>query len=268
MENARLLQCLEADYRRMRDIVPGHLDARVPSCPDWTVDDLAWHVGMVYLHKVTTMREGAEPKPWPPSFDDSYPALTLLDDAYRQLRDEFAARDPADPMWTWYAPDQTVGFWIRRMAQETVIHRIDAELGVREQVTPVADDLAIDGIDELLKVFVAFDVSEWPKYFTAALQDSPGRSYLIRADVTTDSPSVSWLVKTAPGQFTAEGGPEEKIAGDIAPDVTVSGTPTDMLRWSWNRETPGMPSRVKITGDGDAVAEFRACVTTATQWTR
>ena len=104
MENARLFECLEADYRRMREIVPGHLDARVPSCPDWTVDDLTWHVGMVYLHKAVTMREGAEPKPWPPSFDDSYPALTLIDDAYRQLLGEFAvaafgqdqAGDPQD----------------------------------------------------------------------------------------------------------------------------------------------------------------------------
>ena len=63
-------------------------------------------------------------------------AIELIDDAYRQLAQEFAARDPADPSGTWYGPDQTVGFWIRRMAQETVIHRIDAELGAREQVTP------------------------------------------------------------------------------------------------------------------------------------
>ena len=265
MQSARFLECLEADYRRMREIVPGHLDARVPSCPDWTVDDLTWHVGMVYLHKATAMREGAEPEPWPPSYDDSYPALQLLDEAYQQLLDEFAARKPSDATGTWYRPDQTVGFWIRRMAQETVIHRIDAELGVREQVTPVADDLAIDGIDELLKVFVAFSVSEWPDYFTEALKDSPGRACLIKADVTTDSPCVSWLVKISPVSFTVEGGPGEKTDVTTAPDVTVSGTPTDVLRWSWNRETPGMPSRVKIEGDASAMAEFRACVTTATQ---
>jgi hypothetical protein len=38
-----------------------------------------------------------------------------------------ASRDPAG---SWYTPDQTVGFWIRRMAQETVIHRIDKLLKV------------------------------------------------------------------------------------------------------------------------------------------
>lgn len=245
--------------------MPEHLDARVPTCPEWSVDDLTWHVGLVYLHKATAMRDGAEPEQWPPHFDDDASAVELIDDAYRQLVDEFAARDPSDATGTWYGPDQTVGFWIRRMAQETVVHRIDAELGVQEQVTPVADDLAIDGIDELLKVHVEFSVSEWADYFREALKDSPGRTYLITADATTDSPSVSWLVKSSPGEFTVDGGPGGRITATGKPDVTVSGTPTDVLRWAWNRETPGMPSRVKTEGSTEALAEFRACVTTATQ---
>ncbi len=133
---------------------------------------------MVYLHKATAMRQGSEPENWPPDFDDDASAIELIDDAYRQLTGEFAARDPAEPSGTWYGPDQTVGFWIRRMAQETVIHRIDAELGAHEQVAPVADDLAADGIDELLRVFVGYGVSEWADLFTEALKDSDGRAAL------------------------------------------------------------------------------------------
>jgi hypothetical protein len=60
-----------------------------------------------------------------------------------------AGRKPEDPAGSWYTPDQTVGFWIRRMAHETVIHRID----------------------ELLKVFVAYSVAERSGYFTG----HPGR---------------------------------------------------------------------------------------------
>jgi hypothetical protein len=41
--------------------------------------------------------------------------------------------------------------------------------------------------------------------------------------------------------------------------------PTDVLRWAWNRETPGAPSRVTIGGDANALAEFRRCVVIATQ---
>jgi hypothetical protein len=229
------------------------------------VDDLTWHVGMVYLHKATAMREGAEPENWPPDYDDDASALELIDDAYRQLTEEFGARDPAEPSGTWYGPDQTVGFWIRRMAQETVIHRIDAELGAREQVTPVADDLAADGIDELLKVFVGYGVSEWADLFTDALKDSPGRSFLITARAGTDNLDVSWLVSTSPGQLSVAGGPGMRISGTVTPDVTVSGAPADVLRWAWNRETPGEPSRVTIGGDADALAEFRRCVVIATQ---
>jgi uncharacterized protein (TIGR03083 family) len=264
MENSRFLECLEADYRRIREIVPGHLEERVPTCPDWSVDDLTWHVGMVYLHKATAMRLGAEPENWPPDYDDDASALELIDDAYRQLVHEFAARDPAEASGTWYGPDQTVGFWIRRMAQETVIHRIDAELGAGLPVSSVPDDLAVDGVDELLKVFVAYSVSEWANHFTEALKDSPGRTYLITADAT-EGPGVSWLVSTSPGQFTVAGGAGGQLAGPVTPDVTVSGTPTDVLRWAWNREAPGEPSRVTIGGDADALAEFRRFVAIATQ---
>jgi uncharacterized protein (TIGR03083 family) len=265
MENSRFLACLKADYRRLRTVVPGHLEERVPTCPDWSVDDLTWHVGMVYLHKATAMREGAEPENWPPDYDDDYSALALIDNAYRQLTEEFAAHDSAEASPTWYRPDQTVGFWIRRMAQETVIHRIDAELGAREHVTQVAGDLAADGIDELLRVFVAYFVSERPEHFSEALKDSPGHTYLITADATADSPGVSWLVSTAPGQFTVAGGPGGRVDETVTPDVTVGGTPTDVLRWAWNRETPGEPSRVAIGGDSRALAEFRSFVVNATQ---
>lgn len=265
MENSRYLECLEADYQRIREIVPGHLEGRVPTCPGWSVNDLTWHVGMVYLHKVTAMREGTQPENWPPDYDDDASAIELIDEGYRQLVEAFAARDPAEPGGTWYGPDQTVGFWIRRMAQETVIHRIDAELGVREQVTPVADDLAADGIDELLKVFVSYGVSEWADHFAEVLKDSPGRTCLIAAEATAGSAGGSWLVRTSPGQFTVEGGPGERISGTVTPDVTVSGPPSAVLRWAWNRETPGEPSLVTIGGDAGAMAEFRRCVVMATQ---
>jgi uncharacterized protein (TIGR03083 family) len=100
------------------------------------------------------MREGAEPDPWPPKELAAEEPLALLDRAYAGLRDEFAARRPEDPAGSWYAPDETVGFWIRQMAHETVIHRIDAELGTGQPVAPVPAELALDGIDELRSCIV------------------------------------------------------------------------------------------------------------------
>ena len=83
--------------------------------------------------------------------------MALLDRAYAALTAEFAARSPESPAFTWYGPDQTVGFWIRRMAQETVIHRVDAELGAGvASIAPIPADLAHDGIDEFLVAFVEY----------------------------------------------------------------------------------------------------------------
>jgi uncharacterized protein (TIGR03083 family) len=254
MEPSRYLDCLAADFARLRAVVPTDPAAAVPTCPGWTVADLTRHVGEVYLHKTVAMREGAEPDPWPPAELADEEPLALLDRAYAGLLGEFAARRPEEPAGTWYAPDQTVGFWIRRMAQETVIHRIDAELGTGQPVAPVPDDLAVDGIDELLKIFVAYSVATWGAYFTDILAGSPGRTYTLRTD------GAAWRARTGPGLFAVEDG-----AGDDAADVTVSGPPTPVLRWVWNREAAGEPSGVTVQGDPEAVQELRRCIVTATQ---
>src|SRR5499427_9218735 len=196
MENDRFLDCLAADFARLRAVAPTDLNAAVPTCPGWTVADLTRHVGEVYLHKTLAMREGAEPEPWPPAELAAEEPLALLDRAYAGLRAEFASRKPTDPAGSWYAPDQTVGFWIRRMAQETVIHRIDAELGTRQPVAPVPADLAVDGIDELLRIFLAYGVTTWGSYFTEILAASPGRTYTVWTD------GAAWRFFFGDGEFT------------------------------------------------------------------
>lgn len=238
----------------------------VPSCPEWTVADLTRHVGEVYLHKSTIMREGAQPQEWPPAGMNDEDPVALLERAYTELVDDLSSRKPEEVSYTWYEPDQTVGFWVRRMAQETVIHRIDAELGAGVPVAAIPDDLAIDGVDELLKVFVAYGVGKWGDDFTEALADSPGRSYAIVTD------GAAWRVRTAPGHFDVAGGPGVTlpdgvtVPGEAAHYVTISGTPAALLRWVWNRETPGEPSELTIEGgDAEAFAEFRQCVVIATQ---
>lgn len=149
------------------------------------------------MHKTLAIREGAEPDPWPPRELADEEPLARLDRAYAGLLAEFAAHVPDDPAGSWYTPDQTVGFWIRRMAQETVIHRIDAELGAGRPVAPVAADLAVDGIDELLRVFLAYSVTEWGEYFADILAGSPGRTYTVRTD------GAAWRVRTGPVPLVA-----------------------------------------------------------------
>ena len=85
------------------------------------------------------------------------------------------------------------------MAQETVIHRTDAELGTGQPVAPVPADLAVDGIDKLPKVFVAYSVAEWGACFTGILAGPP-------------TAGLRWVWNREgagePGGVTIEGAPE------------------------------------------------------------
>ncbi|MFI8949945.1 maleylpyruvate isomerase family mycothiol-dependent enzyme [Streptomyces sp. NPDC053750] len=254
MEFTRLLDCLAADYDRLRVVADADPGAPVPTCPGWTVADLTRHVGEVYLHKTVAMRDGVEREDWPPKeFAEEEPAA-LLDRGYTALRAEFAVRAPEAPAATWYGPDQSVGFWIRRMAQETVVHRIDAELATGQPVAPVPDDLAVDGIDELLKIFAGYSVAEWGEYFTDVLDASPGRTFLVRAGDT------AWRVRTGPGEFTVTDG-----AGDGTADVTLSGSPQAVLRRLWNRHDADGDDGTTVEGAPEAVEELRRCIVEATQ---
>src|SRR5262249_19609333 len=149
---------------RLRQVAARDLTAQVPNCPEWTVDDLVRHVAMVYLHKIECMRQMRNPQPWPPDTSGE-PALDLLDRCYTELRAEFDARGPEAPAHPWYLPEQRVGFWYGRMAHETVIHRVDAEQALGEPLAPIPDDLAVDGIDEVLVRFLSYGSVLWREEF-------------------------------------------------------------------------------------------------------
>lgn len=245
MESKRLLECLDSDFARLREVAQGaDLAARVPSCPDWTVDDLVRHVATVYLHKVECMRLGTHPQPWPPAGLDEEEPRALLERAYAALSAEFAERTPQSPAFTWYGPDQTVGFWIRRMAQETVIHRVDAELGAGVPIAPIPADLAHDGIDEFLVGFVEYGTRTWPEEFTALLADADGRS------VRVQTSEAAWVIQLTPEVVRVRSNGSD--AAEAA--ALVRGEPADLLLWLWNRAGDDV---VTISGNAALVAYLR-----------
>lgn len=239
---------LEADFRRLVEVAEGNLDARVPTCPEWSVNDLVDHVGMVYLHKVAAMRFN-RPFEWPPpDLPAGETPLARLHRGYAELLAEFAARDAQSPAYTWHEPDQTVGFWIRRMAQETVIHRIDGELAAGSRSQPVSDVLALDGIDEVLKLFLAYGSVKWHDEFAEPLAAAGDGA------VAVVSGSRHWLVTWDKNQVVAKDSDEPAAA-------QLSGAPEAMLRWLWRRADDG----VAIAGDAALVAQMRQLLWLATQ---
>jgi len=255
MEPTRYLDCLATDYGLLRAAAEsGSASAPVPSCPGWTLADLVGHVGEVYLHKATVMRDGKWPDPWPPAEHADVAPLALLDQGYREVTAEFAVRPADEPSLTWFGPEQTVGFWIRRMAQETVVHRIDAQLGAGQPVTAAPDGLAIDGVDEVLKRFLEYGAGEWPAEYRGVegghLAGADGKD----AIVVTAGPS-SWTVRPTPDSVGVADG------GDSAPRAVVSATPDEMLRWLWGRADDSV---ITVTGDQEWAGYLRRLLSAMT----
>jgi uncharacterized protein (TIGR03083 family) len=243
----RYLECLAVDAAGLRHAASLDLTAPVPTCPEWTADDLVRHTAEVYLHKVECMRRKAFPTEWPPDFSDEEP-LALFDRAYDDLVAEFDARDPAEKVATWYEPDQTVGFWIRRMAQETVIHRVDAELACKEPRRPIPADLAVDGVDEVLVCFLEYATTNWPGEFQQ-LEECDGRAVRVSAG------GRSWSAKlTTAGVVVSE--------SDTDAAASVFGEPDAVLLWLWRR---GGDETVQRDGDVSLIATLRELLFTATQ---
>ncbi|MFB9247065.1 maleylpyruvate isomerase family mycothiol-dependent enzyme [Sphaerisporangium melleum] len=250
MDSSRLIECLTDNFSLLRSAaVAAGPEAQVPSCPDWTVADLTRHVAQVYLHKIECIRLGAFPDDWP----EEIPAdpLTALDRYYGRLIETFTAHTPADPAATWYEPDQTVGFWIRRMTQETVIHRVDAELAAGGAVSPIPADLALDGVDEMLKLFVGYGSSHWKDDF-GTLLDSPDPR-----PVSVSSSHHAWTLRANPGEVEVQ---DAQTGFDG--DALVSGEPGPLLLWLWNR---GGADAVRLSGDQALLDQFQALRTAATQ---
>ena len=131
--------------------------AQVPSCPDWSTADLAYHLGEVQDFWSQIVGNA------PAGPDDAQDTERLPDDELvpflrtrtQALLTALAAHDPADPCWSWSPVGGTVGWVLRRQAHEALVHRVDAEQTAGLPVTDPGTALAADGVDEMLGVMVS-----------------------------------------------------------------------------------------------------------------
>lgn len=118
--------------------------APVPTCPDWTVADLAWHLTEVHAFWAGILGSGAITDDDQEAVENAKPArpgdvpatLALLTDQTDALVTQLGRRADDEPAWSWFGTDQTVGFTRRMQVHEAVMHRIDAELAAGLPVTP------------------------------------------------------------------------------------------------------------------------------------
>jgi uncharacterized protein (TIGR03083 family) len=235
------LRCLQADSARISELARAGRTQPVPSCPGWTVDDVLDHVAHVYLHKVEALRTNARPEPWPPDLSGR-DSLELYDEATAALLRELAERGPDAPSWTWWPADQTSGFWFRRMAQEAAVHRVDVELA-HDAVTPIDPSLAVDGVDEVLRLFLADPY--WADHTEVAIDGS----------IRVTAGGRAWTVGLGPSGTTVADGAEGSV------DAEIAGEPEDVLLWLWGRRGD---EAVDISGDRATAGRFRQRLAEAT----
>jgi uncharacterized protein (TIGR03083 family) len=246
------LPYLTADAERLATAAeqagPGTL---VPTCPGWTVEALVAHTGAVYAHKVAALRLGRAPRPDEVNTpDDDAPLLTLLGYYRRQLDllvAELDGRDPAEPTWTWFELDGSTGFWFRRMAHETAVHRIDAEAAL-DRYTPVDELLAADGVNELLMFATDPDIPA---------EVGAGRA----GHVEVVSGATTWHVTLSDDtQMTVD------AESGAAADATVTGSPVAGYLWLWGRtDAAERLGGVVTRGDAAVLERLRAYLTAAAQ---
>lgn len=131
--------------------------ARVPTCPEFSLSDLAVHVGEFTALWTHVLCEAA---------DTEKTTFAPLDDVedmgawYGPLADHLLDRLRATrgdaPCWMWIPDQQTAGSVARRCANELSIHRFDAQ-SAGANTSPLDDAAALDAIDEIFVMLPVWD---------------------------------------------------------------------------------------------------------------
>ncbi|MEV7543920.1 maleylpyruvate isomerase family mycothiol-dependent enzyme [Streptomyces sp. NPDC089915] len=246
LEHSDLLRLIDersAAFRAAVATAPD-LGAQVPGCPEWTLLDLARHLGGGDRFWAEIV--GAGPAAGPPAEAVAARAALVvprerealsawLEESTRALLGALREAGPERGCWTWWGASQsprTAGGVARHRVQETAVHTYDAQLTAAAP-QPLPRDVALDGVDEFLSTCVATS-GAWPHKPTAFdFHAAEGRSW--RLTVDGDGARARRLPATAaPGE-------EPEAAG-----VSVHGTAGELILFVYDRIPAGS---VRIDGD-------------------
>ncbi|MFT7473673.1 MAG: hypothetical protein ACI81L_000588 [Verrucomicrobiales bacterium] len=204
---------------------------------EWNLRDLADHLGGVHRWAARIINERSMDGPssaW--SKLDGTDLCDWFDSGVEDLVEAFRTNPQGDPCPNFNSGSvKTVAWWSRRQMHETTVHRWDAEHAL-ECSEPIARDVAVDGIDEYLDVFVR----------------TRGKQTLIAPLVLTSSrPSRSWTLTPAvkPGRLDIAEGRSVDVVDELA------GEPDKLLLALWGRSTVSEAGLV-VSGDPNVAASF------------
>jgi uncharacterized protein (TIGR03083 family) len=218
------------------------LDAAVPSCPRWNVTALLSHVGMVHRWAAANLRGQSDHRT-----EDSEAAaaaapdlLVWFDEGVEALLEALInAPDDLEAMvFLSNAPAPRM-FWARRQAHETTIHSVDAQAAALQRLpqpseTMINNELAADGIDELLRGFV-------PRSASKLRSESPYAIEIRAIDV-----DQRWQLAVS------EQAPLVVQGAAWPTDVVISGTAVELYLGLWNRT-----EKLQSEGRDDVIEQWR-----------
>lgn len=241
MDRAHHLAALRRDADGLAAVVAAApLDTAVPSRPGSTLRDVAAHVAEVHAFWATVVAErltdvDAYTPPARPADDELLTWYTTRQDA---LIDALTEATDDTEVWTWTddPADHNVGVVLRRMAQETAIHRWDVERAVGNEFE-IDPEEASEAIDDFLFHFLDThgDQTPWDGSVHLHCTDVDGEWLVVPDD--DDQPLVS----------------REHAKGAAA----LRGPAMTLLLALWRRVGTDHPD-LDVVGDPDVARRFLA----------
>jgi uncharacterized protein (TIGR03083 family) len=252
----RLLHVVGAEAAVLADSVQGaRMEAVIPGCPGLTLGETARHVGSLYRMVWHWIRDGQRPGEWQRDPAPGQDLSAYVRSGVAPLLAELSAHAPDEQCPTWWPAEQNYGFWRRRMAHESTVHRYDVQGAAGLVPAEVPEDVALDGIDEVLTL--------WFEHRLSVLGVSGTRDQI----VSVRAGGLEWLARAGSGHTSTRRPGEGPVTADDgngadAAHAVVSGPAMQVYLWLWGRR----PDRaVQLDGNRDAIAQLWALLRLATR---
>jgi uncharacterized protein (TIGR03083 family) len=239
------LRIISDNSCRIVDAYERDPQARVPWSDRWSVGTVARHVAGTH-HVVAGIVRGRPdasfdlfnalqtPAKGSPEFVDWFRSGTAA------LVEQLSIVPAEDECWSWYPQGSRVGWWARRMAFEALIHRWDADVAQGQEFS-VTSDIAAEGIDEYLDVFVAASRSA---------ADAPAGPMI--GFECSDRSDQWWLDLSEPGGRTVFREPRTST-------VSLRGPAAGLLLYVWGR-AQAPDAGVEVLGDGAVLEDLQELI--------
>jgi uncharacterized protein (TIGR03083 family) len=227
---------LQVEIAALREVLAdGDLAAPVVSCPDWDLAALGAHIGGVYRFAAIGLTEH-RPSDEPAGPRTRPELLEWFDSGAASVVSALTSASWDSACWAFSRPANHA-FWARRMCQETMLHRFDAQAS-QQAAVPIAAAWAADGVAEIVTMFFPRQVR---------LGRTPRLDHTVELNLLDVEGSAL------------------RIGGDgisaPEPTATITGTAADVLLLLWKRA--GVDElAVRIDGDAEAASHVLAAALT------